>query len=158
MVILPPVRHQDTLVDAPQRRVMPNWHSWFVTLRDLLNGAVKREKTVRATDQTAAIATTDVPLNQLPAGLYRISVFIRINRAATSSSSVTPTAGWTTGGVACSLAGSAITGNTTATTGGLSTLVRVDKDTAITYETAYASVGATSMRYDIDVVIEGVPS
>jgi len=49
-----------------------------------------------------------------------------------------------------------MTGNTTATVGSLTFLVRVDKATAITYATTYVSVGATAMQYRLDVLCEQV--
>ena len=47
-----------------------------------------------------------------------------------------------------------MTGNTTATVGSLTILVRVDEATAITYGTTYASVGGTTMQYELDVSCE----
>jgi hypothetical protein len=47
-----------------------------------------------------------------------------------------------------------MTGNTTATVGSLTTLVRVDEATAITYATTRATAGGTTMQYSLDVSCE----
>ena len=49
-----------------------------------------------------------------------------------------------------------MTGNTLATTTSLSAIISVDDATTITYATTYASVGATTMQYRLDVVCEQV--
>ena len=79
----------------------------------------------------------------------------RVTRAATTSSSLIVTFGWTQA-VSCTAASVAMTGNTTATTGTSSVLVRVDQDSSITYATTYASSGGTTMQYRVDVTCEQV--
>ena len=77
----------------------------------------------------------------------------RITTAASSSSSLTLTFGWTQA-VTCTASSAAITGNTTATTGSFMVVVRADAATALTYATTYASSGGTAMVYRIDVAVE----
>ena len=49
-----------------------------------------------------------------------------------------------------------MTGNTTTTNQSGDSLIRVDRNSAITYATAYSSTGATAMQYKLDVVVEQV--
>lgn len=102
---------------------------------------------------TAAIGATalDVGVN---GGLWRVNVIARITTPATTSSSLTPTFRWTTSGVALSRTMTAITGNTTSTYSVDTFPVRLDANTSLTYETAYASVGATAMQYSLEMAVE----
>ena len=86
--------------------------------------------------------------------LVRVSWVLRIVRAATVSSSAQITIAWTDGGQAMSAVQAAVTGNlvTSGQTGTL--LVRHDPNTDVTAALTYASVGATAMRYDLDVITE----
>ncbi len=136
--------------------IRQEWLQWLRTLVDGLNDTSALIGSVALTAQGAAITTTNVPANLTETGLYKVSWYARITRAATSSSSLTVTIGWTDGAVAVTSAGAAITGNTTATVQSGSLLVRADVDTNITYATAYASAGATSMQYQLDVIVERV--
>lgn len=154
---LSPVRDKDLIVER-SGHVGRTWLDWFITLRNLLNWAVKREQTVRLTAQGAAIATTNIPLNTLSAGLYRLSWYVRVTRAATTSSSVQLTLGWTDGSVALTKVGANVNGNTTASYDSDAVLIRVDKDSAMTYSATYASTGATSMQFEANIVLEQVPS
>ena len=52
--------------------------------------------------------TTNIPLPTLTTGRYRISYFVRITQAATTSSSLTVTIGFTHGAVAATFVGAAM--------------------------------------------------
>ena len=126
-------------------------------LRTWLGRTAQQRGAVELETQSAAIAATDVPMPETQTGLYRASYSLRVTRAATTSSSTTVTMGWTSLGVSCSQASSAVTGNTTASqTNGVITMA-VDVATPITYTVAYTSVGATSMQYALDVRVEELP-
>lgn len=129
---------------------------WLGKLRDAANNAAQKVGTVGLTAQSAAIATTAIDTPTLKAALYRVSYYARITQAATTSSSLTVTIGWTDG-VACTQSGAALAGNTTATTQSGSFLVRTDSASSVTYAAAYASAGATAMQFALDVRIEAVP-
>ena len=104
--------------------------------------------------QVAAIGATSLALGSTSGGVYRANVIARITTAATTSSSLSVTLRWTMGGVNLSRASAALTGNTTGTYLVDVFPARIDANTAITYETAYASVGATVMAYRIEVLLE----
>jgi len=149
---------QTGLVSSP-------WFEYFLQMQDrAANSAyVIAKEFDTLTDQSAAIAATSLTIStptglttKLSKGLYRVSTYARITQAASTSSSLTVTLRWTDGTVDCTSSGSALTGNTTATTGSLDLMIRSDADADITYETAYSSSGATAMQYRLDLVLEQV--
>lgn len=134
------------------------WAVWFRGLTDRLNSFARRAALpVALTAQAGSVGPTAATV-ALAAGLYRVSVHARITQAATTSSSLTVAIGYTDGGVACSQAGPALTGNTVATVQSLTFVVKVDAGTTITYTATRASVGATPMLYALNVGIELLPA
>lgn len=132
------------------------WGAWMLAVHNAVDASAQRiGRALGLTTQGASLAaTTLVPV---PAtGLYRVSTYARITRAATVSSSLTVTVRWTDGGVALSQAGAAITGNTTATFQTASALVQADQGTLITIETTYASSGATTMQFALSARTEAL--
>lgn len=145
---------QDPIVG--DRFLTDSWRAWFGVLPATLDSICNRRNTVSLTAQAASIGATDFSGGLVKAGLYRVSYYARITRAATTSSTLTVTLGWTDGGVAQNQAGTAMTGNTTATSQSGTCLIRSDAGAAITYTTTYGSVGATTMLYSLDSSIEQV--
>ena len=127
---------------------------WLLSLADRINATPEILASVKASTQAASISATSFSILSVSPGLYRLSMSARISRAATTSSSLIVTFGWTAGGVSCTTASPAMTGNTTATVSSLTVLARVDEATAITYATTYASAGGTTMQYSLDVSCE----
>jgi len=127
------------------------------TLRRLIGLTAQQQGAVELTAQSASIVTTDIPLPSVQEGLYRLSYSLRITQAATVSSSAALAFSWTTSGVSCSQAFTAVTGNTTASQTSDMITVSVDASTAIRYAVAYSSVGATSMMFAVDVRAEVLP-
>ena len=127
---------------------------WLLSLADRINATPEILASVKASTQAASISATSFSILSVSPGLYRLSMSARISRAATTSSSLIVTFGWTAGGVSCTTASPAMTGNTTATVGSLTVLARVDEATAITYATTYVSAGGTTMQYSLDVSCE----
>tara|TARA_R110000787_G_C13372768_1_gene440989 strand:+ start:159 stop:644 length:486 start_codon:yes stop_codon:yes gene_type:complete len=136
-------------------RVTQAMRYWLLALADRLNTTPNRIASATVETQAAAISTTSFAIGSVLPGLYRLSMAARITRAASSSSSLIVTFGWTQA-VACTLASVAMTGNATSTVGTASFLVRVDQDSAITYATTYASSGGVTMQYRLDTVCERV--
>jgi|TARA_R110002110_G_scaffold1276_5_gene5177 hypothetical protein len=134
-------------------RVTQAMRYWLLALADRLNRTPEVVQTVSLTTQAASLGATTISVLSLPAGVYRLSAAARITTAASSSSSLTLTFGWTQA-VTCTASSAAITGNTTATTGSFMVVVRADAATALTYATTYASSGGTAMVYRIDVAVE----
>ena len=134
----------------------PSWRDYLSRLPATLDAIPSRINVVNLTTQGASLSATDFSGSSLLAGLYRATWYARITRAGSSSSCLTVTLGWTDGGVACTMAGSALTGNTTATVQTGTAMIRVDAGTAVTYATTYASAGGTSMQYAADVTLEKI--
>ena len=145
-----------TTVFGADRNISQYWAFWLTQLRARLNLCPERIGLTSLTGQTAALSATAVSTAVLHTGLYRISYYVRVTTAATTSSSVTLTLGWTDRTVACSQAGAALTGNTTGSVQSGILLVQVDTNTTVTYTAAYASVGATAMQYALDVAVEEI--
>jgi len=136
-------------------------HPWLEWLRDLAGVADKSPQhlfTVSLEDQQASIGATDMSDGSLSAGLYRASYYARISQAATTSSSLTVTLGWTDDGVTPSYSGAAIAGNTTTTVQSGSILIEIDGKTAVNYSTTYASDPAATMQYELSVTLEKLPT
>lgn len=129
------------------------WERWMMWLEQAMHDVDRTIGRVSVRSYGAAITTTAVPTPGLATSLYVVRYALRVARAATTSSSLTVTCGWVDGGVGCSQAGVAVTGNTTASQQNGSLVVRADKGTTITYAVAYASVGATSCQYHLDVTV-----
>lgn len=153
---------QKDAVNLPVWRAPRVWVQWFTELFNVLaqtasvagNGAASSSGTAQA----ASIATTTLGATTYPAGTYRVSVSAQITRAATTSSSLTMRIDWTSNGVACSYSWPSMTGNSTTTVlVGPSATILVDQNTSVSFQTTYASVGATSMQYQYRVVMESVP-
>tara|TARA_R100001086_G_scaffold239474_3_gene164904 strand:+ start:266 stop:751 length:486 start_codon:yes stop_codon:yes gene_type:complete len=136
-------------------RVTQSMRYWLLALADRLNRTPEVVQTVSLTGQTASVSATTISVLSLAQGVYRLSAAARVTTAASTSSALTLTFGWTQA-VACTASSAAVTGNTTATTGSFMRVVRVDAATAITYATTYASSGGTAMVYRLDVAVEQV--
>jgi hypothetical protein len=154
-MLVPFPRMNDLVTSA--RRLTPILESWFQNLFDTVNACPERLQQVTLINQDASIATTAIPLQTFPQGLYRVTWYARVTRAATVSSSLSLEIGFLDGTVACSVQASVGSGNTTDTWQSGTVVVQSDLDGPITYETTYASSGATSMRYSLRVVLERIP-
>ena len=134
-------------------RVTQAMRYWLLSLADRINRTPEVLQTVTVTGQSASIATTTISVLSLPQGVYRLSAAARVTTAATTSSSLLVTFGWTQA-VACTAASAAVTGNTTATTVSFAVVVRADEASNLQYATTYASSGGTAMVYRLDVAVE----
>lgn len=129
---------------------------WLGELATTVGNAPERKAKVALTGLVASIGVTPLPIASLSAGVWRVSYRFRITRAGTVSSSLQLTLGWTEGGVPISASGAAVVTNTTSSVQWGTFLVRVDGNTPISYSTTYASVGATAMQHDLDLVAEAL--
>lgn len=106
---------------------------------------------------SAAVPTTDIPTPTLAAGTYRASYALNIDRAATTSSAVGVTFGWTQNGVTAAQVFTLVTGNTLASATSDQIEMTIDAGTPVTYAVSYSSVGATSLTYNLAIQLEGWP-
>lgn len=157
MASVPPVPIRNVVLDPATGWFHREIVRFLNELRQLLSSAAQQLGIVNLSDQDAAVATTAIPTPTLTEGLYRVSFSARITRAATTSSSVGVTLGWTTNSTSCSQVFAPITGNTLASQTSDDISVSIDSATTITYALSYSSVGATTMRYGFDVWVEQIP-
>lgn len=146
-----------TGVTLESSRIMTRpWVAWLTDLVQKVNNDPTVVSSVSVTAKSASISATTFPREISASGLYRIGYFARITTAATTSSSLTVTIGGVSGGVTCSVSGSAITGNTTATVQAGNIYFQSDVSTNLTYATTYVSSGGTAMVYSVWMTVERV--
>ena len=131
------------------------FYQWLVELIRRVGTSATRVQSLALTGQSAAIALTTL-VASANEGPIRVSWHLRVTTAATSSSSVAVTITTTEGGVTCTQASAAYTGNATNAPQSGSVVVRPDAGTLVSYSVAYASSGATAMQFAIDLVAEGL--
>jgi hypothetical protein len=143
-------------IATPARKVAQTWIEYFASRDQAIDRAPSRAQTVTITGQGASIGVTPIPGAALAEGLYRASYHVRVTRAATTSSSITPAITFTSGGVSCTHTGTAVTGNTTGSVGSGTFLLKIDSSTPVSYSAVYASVGGTSMQFELSITLERI--
>lgn len=155
-----PLNPREPLIELVKSQMGQPSRSFLTYMRDVradLDASPASFEPVSLTGQNASIGTTAIPTDgDLSAGLYRVTVYQRVTTIAVTSSSLTTAISWTDGAVACAFSGTALTGNTTATVGSFSFLLRTDAASPISYATTYASNGAGEMRYRLSIVLERI--
>jgi hypothetical protein len=146
-------------VDRATGQLTTSARDWLLAVITDLNQASLRKQIAAQENQAAAISSTPIDLGDVvPGGYYRVSVYLRLTQAASSNSSVTPTVSWVENGQARSVSGTAYTGNALAGAAQpFAPVIKIDANTDISYSVAYASVGATPMRFSADVIVERLP-
>ena len=137
--------------------VSTSWNEWFGLLSGQVNTSVFVQNSVSLEAQAASIAATDFTGGSLTGGLYFLAYYSQVTQAASVSSSLQVTLGWTTGGNTLSFAGTILTGNTITTGTSQIIMVPIDAGSPVTFSVAYASVGGTPMQYRVIPVIMAVP-
>lgn len=133
------------------------WYQWLFAQASRVQQAPPVLGTpTRLTAQGAAIGVTSLTLPALNGGIYRVSWTARITQAATVSSSLTVSIGYTETALSLTQAGAAITGNTTTTVQSGVAIFQADPSAPITFSTAFASVGATPMLYRLSITCEQI--
>ena len=136
----------------------PEWIDWFLGQQQRNEDSAQQLGTVSLSAQSADIAATPIPMPDLATGKYRVSVYVRVTRAASTSSAIQIVIGWTDGAIALTSAGTDLTGNTTSTFEQRTLVLAVDANAALTYEAIYTSVGATAMTFKLEIVCEQLPT
>jgi hypothetical protein len=134
---------------------------WLQALVAAVNSSPQQIGGAELVGAHASVSPTAIPLTPpattLVPGTYRASYTTVITTAASVSSSLTVTLGWTFGGVAFSQSGAPLTSNTTTSQQNGSVVMTVDARTAVTYSLTYASSGSPAMHYQCSVVLEALP-
>lgn len=153
-----PFRNALARVTGTIATVTDDWRRWFQEVKDAIDRAAQRAgSAVALTAQVASIAATAMPIAGQPAGLYRVSWLLRVTQAATTSGSAQISLIGTVDSVVTTQQGTAVANTLGAVDSG-SALVEVDAGTDIQYAVTYASVGATPLRYSLDIVVEALPA
>lgn len=130
-------------------------YRWIVDLRGELDATPQLEAdAIELVAQTGTLGTTIIPTGALPAGYYRVSTFLRVTTPAATSSSVQVSVSYLSGGVSCSEAGTAVTANATNAPQSDVFVIKIDNGSPVTFSTAYASVPAAAMAYELTVILE----
>lgn len=135
------------------------------------NGVPSELATVDLTTQSAAISATTI-YTPTATGMFRLSFYLQVTRAATSSSILGGATGIVityndgAGNVAQSVtllgqtqagvAASVNSGNTTASSLAASIVINARTGVAIQYAIGYTSVGATTMQYSVSAKVEAM--
>jgi hypothetical protein len=143
-------------VDPQQGLITEPWVKFFSAQSQSVSQAPTRIQAISLTGQFSNIAASDLTAGGGAAGLYRLTYYMRITRAATLNSNLTFTAGWTDDGVPQSISGAGVTGNTTTSLETGTVLIYSDPISPITYATTYVSAGATAMNYKLSVTLEQI--
>jgi hypothetical protein len=160
VVVLPPTFLNRLKLKPEERKYIGiltgPYLEYLTRLSDTVDTSNARVGSVEIATQGASITATDFSGGNIKAGLYQISYSVQITRAATTSSSITVTFQWTRNGVTQTFARAAVTGNTTATHDEFVIPIKADVNSPVTYATTYASVGATSMQYELAIVLSKI--
>lgn len=151
-VTLEPIPAGNPLVDR-DGLMTPPYQRWFsLALIPRVQSAAFNVVSLGLTAQAASIGTTAfIPS---ASGLYRVTYYVRVTQAATTSSSLQVGVLSTDGGVAITQTSVALTTNTTASVQGGVVIAQCDPSTPLSYSTTYASVGGTPMQYRLLLVGE----
>lgn len=143
--------------DPNEGRMPLSWIQYFTSL--VLSASLSPQRLVveSLTQQDASIGATSLNIGTTSSGLFLVQARARISRAATASSSLALSIGWTESGLSLTSSPfAAITGNTTTSNASGSVMVLIDAASPITYTTTYASVGATAMQYTLSIIVQQI--
>lgn len=132
------------------------WRDYFSRLTDVVSQGPSRVFSATLPTQSASIGATDVTNGLAPAGLYRMSYYVRVTSPAAVTSSIQVTFDWTDLGTALSVPFTISSGNTIDTQDSGTWMFRSDSLSPIRYSTTYASNPAGDMEYDLLVILEAM--
>ena len=130
---------------------------WFLGQQSRAQDSPEQVGSVSLSAQSADIAATPVPMPDLTTGRCRVSYYTRVTRAASTSSELIITIGWTDVAQAMTSAGATLTGNLVTTFEQRTLLLAVAANASVTYQVEYTSVGGTTMQFKLEVIVEKLP-
>lgn len=133
------------------------WGQWVIALQRAVDSSALGTGTPQTLIARASSLPATTVLTVPTTGLYRVTVAAVITQAASVSSALQLTVRWTCLGISAAVAGANMTTNVVGTLAQITPVVYADKGTAITIETAYASVGGTPMQYTLSSRVESLP-
>lgn len=150
------------IVGATGTTIVPSGISKYNNISTAGSGVGPIYGSVALTTQAASIGTANAYASA-PAGMYRVCWDQQITRAATSTSSLLTTIGWNNGSAKTTTLAS-LNGGALQTTADASNTLNSEMGNCmaiysaasqnITYATTYASSGATTMQYRLNVTVE----
>lgn len=150
-----------TSVLANGWRLVQTWLQFFTQIKNGINASALVMAIVTGTG-SGSLGPTIFMLPVLTTGLYRISVFMQVTRAASVSSSLTPKVSFTNasaGGPINSVeTGAAMTSNNSAAPLSVDFLIQVASSTSISWELDYVSSGVQTMAFQFAWSVEQVPT
>lgn len=146
----------EAMVNPGTGLLTDSWRSYLGRLPATLDSICNRISVVALAGQQTSLSPTDFSGAPLLPGLYRVTYQAHVTQNSSGTSSLIVTVGWTDGGNACAFSGNPIVGNTTSTVQSETSLIRIDKGSAVAYQTTYVSTGGRPMLYSLDLVLEKV--
>lgn len=129
--------------------------AWLLPLTNSVNAAPQQIGLfIDRTGQSAAIVATALDGGSLATGLYQLSIWSRVEIVDGVSSSVQVTVTYTSGGVVQTFVGTLVNGNLTTSKSQQTVPLWIDANTAVTYQTAYASNTPAMMRYQLTIALQ----
>lgn len=146
---------ESQVIDRATGWLVTRWQQWLVALSLFINSAVVKPGSVSVLPGVGAVVAVAIPLNSKMLGaVYRVSYSLQTTRAASVSSNLQITIGWTSYSVAQSQSGAAIVNGTNVSQQSGQFIIQADANTDVTYAVTYASVGGTSMQYALELTVE----
>lgn len=155
-----PIVEQEAIrKDPAEVRMPPVWEAFFRLLQAMVQLMPRQLYANDVEGQAAAIGATAIPFPVDTSSLYRITARLRVATPADSSSTVTVTIRWTEkAGATAAQVSKTLATNVLGDQVTLTELLEPDLTQPLTFEVAYASVGAQDLVYDLDVLLEDLPS
>lgn len=155
-----PPAFSDPMVEA-SRYPTTEFYNWILitllpALEQVPSVAGGSVPVLSETGQNAAYALTPLPLGSINAGVYRVSVYIRVTTPDGAASSVQPYVSFLDDGVSCTITGAALTANAINVPTGQTFVVNVDQPGPISFGTNYSSTTPNQMVYKAVVTVERV--
>lgn len=154
--------YETPVVDPKTGLLGPEWQRYLRNLDNSVLAGPSRVVTVApTTDFDDSIPPTAIPTTvPLTAGVYRVTVYAKVNTPATTGAATSDLAAdmtWTHNGNTCThTLFSGMNGNTVTTTAGGTYTVQIDGSTPILYATTYASDAANEMQYRFVLCLEAL--
>ena len=143
---------------VPGAAMAPSWETFFRVVQDVLAMVSRQILSLTTTGLSASLGATALSIAKDTSTFYRVTARVRVSQAATVSGSATVTVRWTEkrDGVASKQA-VALASNVVGDQATLVAVIAPDTTVPVTIEVAYASSGATPLKYDLDVTLEDMP-
>lgn len=153
MATTQPMPVRNPMIEPDSGIITRPWRIFLRGRADVVAATPQRTATASLAKQTGPIGATVVP-GTYEAGLYRVSVYARRTKVATTSSKLQVVISFEDGGQLLAISTNESVSNTLDDIASGNGMIRIDPDTVIQYEVIYDSVAPNEMEYSLDVVVE----